>query len=211
MRNISHLFLLSQCPIIHPDTNCTLINQPTCMIVSHGHQIAIQLLKASKQLSSETNVIGRARIQYPFRRVWMTIWWCNRKWKVRRVRIITVWSHDIGIWSWLLSSIYWALDNHFFSVISLYRRHTNSFSICDYQPWASNWISAYFSSSIWTTFSRGQYLCWCVTGRKLLILPPQFEIHKSSDLFLVAKGCSLIDQCKNKGLISLIRERTQLY
>ena len=68
-----------------------------------------------------------------------------------------------------------------------------------------------FSSSVWTTFSRGQYLCWCVTDRTLLILPPQFKIHKSSGHFLVDKRCSLIDQYKHKDLISLIRKRTQQY
>ena len=180
-----------------------LINMCDCLLwTSNCHLI----LKVSKQLPFEINVIGRARIQYSLRRVWMTTWWCNGKWKERKVRIITIWLHDIDLWSWFFLQLIEIWTITFQYHFSLQKAHW-FFSICDYQLWLPIEFLLIFLLRFGLLFSHGQYLCWCVTGRTLLFLPLQFKVHKSSGHLTVGKGCPLIDQCKHKSLVSLIKEK----
>ena len=114
-------------------------------------------------------------------------------------------------WHWPLvvtPSTYWALDNHF-SMSFLFTESILillQFAITNHGLLIGSLLIFFFS--VWTTFFRCQYLCWYATGG---LLPSQFEIHKSNGPLTVTKGCSPIDRCKHKGLISLIRKRTQQY
>ena len=110
-----------------------------------------------------------------------------------------------------LSSTYWGLDNHFFIILFLYRRHIDLFFNLQLSTMGFQLDLCFFFFFSLDNFSRSQYLCWCITGKTFLIFSPQFKVHKSSSHFTIAKRCSPIDQGKYKDLIFVIGERTQQY
>ena len=94
----------------------------------------------------------------------------------------------------------WSLDNQPSSALFLCKRR-NDFSS---DLWTLVWTSISddrLCPSDWNSVSYHQHLCWCTIGRRQLVLPPYFIIHKSSWHITIVKYLFTIDQSSDEVLV----------